>query len=87
MIRAGLSDLAARYPDLSSSQSVCLFPAIEGCGHYPHLDGFLRTNIRRVRCAGDMAGRFRGLVPAIVSGHYAGSQAALELCKTTKENL
>jgi hypothetical protein len=69
-------DLLDWSPSLRHPATVCLFPAIEGIGLYPLVDASLRVPRHRVWCAGDVVGRFRGLVPALVSGYYAGACAA-----------
>jgi uncharacterized FAD-dependent dehydrogenase len=56
-------------------------PCLEGVGHYPLLRP--RTlawrSVKRAWVAGDASGAFRGLVPALVSGYYAGYELADEL--------
>jgi uncharacterized protein len=49
-------------------------PCIEGIGYYPSVDGHLRVGDLPVWVAGDETGVFRGLVAALISGHYAASQ-------------
>ena len=50
-------------------------PAIEGVAYYPRVDSSLCV-ASRLWAAGDVTGVFRGLVPALVSGRFAGAQAA-----------
>jgi uncharacterized FAD-dependent dehydrogenase len=50
-------------------------PAIEGVAYYPRVDSSLRVG-SRLWAAGDATGMFRGIVPALVSGRFAGAQAA-----------
>jgi hypothetical protein len=69
-------DLLKWSPDLENEETVCLFPALEGIGCYPELDMSLRISSHRVWCAGDVVGRFRGLIPSLVSGYYAGMSLA-----------
>jgi len=75
VLRAGVSDLVDAFPTLDNPATVCLFPVIEGTGRYPSTDGDLRINGEHIWCAGDVVGRFRGLVPALASGYYAGLAA------------
>jgi uncharacterized protein len=49
-------------------------PALEGVGYYPVVDDTLRV-APAVWAAGDATGRFRGLVPALVSGRMAALAA------------
>jgi uncharacterized protein len=67
-----IEDLLAWSPDLARASTMCLFPAVEGIGRYPALDGDLKVAGENIWCAGDVAGRFRGLIPSLVSGYYAG---------------
>jgi hypothetical protein len=76
ILRAAIGALVARYPDLLSNEAVCLFPALEGVGCYPASDLALRVPGESIWCSGDVVGRFRGLVPAMVSGAYAGQAVA-----------
>lgn len=76
ILRGSLRAIVERYPDLYSPESVCLFPAIEGVGSFPDTDGDMRVAGESIWCCGDVVGRFRGLTPALVSGHYAGSAVA-----------
>lgn len=64
-------------PDLASNPACVLAPAIEGVGHYPVADGSLRV-APGVWIAGDVGGRFRGIVAAMVSGRYAAQRLMAE---------
>ncbi|HEX3254162.1 MAG TPA: FAD-dependent oxidoreductase [Gaiellaceae bacterium] len=75
-LAAAVADLLTWSPSLCHPATTCLFPAVEGVGSYPLVGGSLRVPGHRVWCAGDVVGRFRGLVPALVSGYYAGMAAA-----------
>ena len=75
-LRGGLHALLAQYPDLDSPETICLFPAIEGVGLFPATDADLKVETESIWCCGDVAGRFRGLVPALVSGDYVGQAIA-----------
>lgn len=72
IVEAAVRELLAWSPDLADRRTVCLFPAIEGTGFYPDTDENLRVRGHSIWCAGDVVGRFRGLVPALLSGYYAG---------------
>jgi uncharacterized protein len=63
-------------PSLLDERSACMFPAIEGTGAYPRTNGQLQVEGQNIWCAGDLAGKFRGIIPAMVSGYYAGINAA-----------
>jgi uncharacterized protein len=72
ILRDSIRTLINQYPDIDCSEAVCLFPAIEGIGCFPSTNEELRTHNWGVWCCGDVVGKFRGLVPALVSGHYVG---------------
>ena len=46
--------------------------AVSHCGFYPDTDDNLRAKGQTIWCAGDVVGRFRGLVPAMLSGYFCG---------------
>ncbi len=71
-----LARLVTMWPDFLDSATACIFPAIEGLGHYPALDGDLRVVDEGIWFAGDAAGRFRGIVAGLVSGYYVGNLVA-----------
>jgi uncharacterized FAD-dependent dehydrogenase len=79
ILAEGLRMLIGRFPDLLSPETVCLFPAIEGVGAFPAVDDGLSAGDGRIWFCGDVVGRFRGLVPALVSGAYAGAAIASAL--------
>lgn len=65
-------EMLERYlPTLREPGLVVHGPALEGVGAYPSLDGDLAVRGWPVRVVGDATGRFRGLVPAMISGVYA----------------
>jgi uncharacterized protein len=76
ILAKALANLVGWSPSLQDDATMCLFPAVEGIGHYPSVDAGLRVDGQRIWCAGDVVGAFRGLVPALVSGYYAGLCAA-----------
>ena len=82
ILAGAVRELIAWSPDLLGPRTVCIAPAIEGTGGYPDIDGDLRVHDEAIWCAGDVAGRFRGLVPALVSGYYAGLSAADQLSRS-----
>lgn len=53
-------------------------PCIEGVGDYPDDDGALRLT-PDIWAAGDVCGRFRGIVASMVSGRYVAARVAREL--------
>lgn len=73
ILGGGLRLLVDQYPDLNSSETVCLFPAIEGVGAFPRNDLDLKGPAENIWFCGDAVGRFRGLIPALVSGGYAAA--------------
>lgn len=62
-------------PDLLSEETVIIFPAVEGVGTYIKLDDNLKLRGEMIWCSGDMAGKFRGLIPSLLSGFYVGLTA------------
>jgi uncharacterized FAD-dependent dehydrogenase len=72
----GLRRLTAHFGDAAFSEATIHCPAIEGFGHYPMVDNSLRIPGTRIWAAGDVNGRFRGLVAALVSGYFVGMQIA-----------
>lgn len=76
-LKESLNMLLKWSPDLLDPKTVVLFPAIEGTGMYPLLNNNLQVNREKIWCCGDLAGKFRGIIPAFISGHYSG-QCAME---------
>ena len=66
-----ISKLLEWSPDLYAPSTRVLFPLIEGTGMYPHLSNSLKIKGENIWCCGDLAGRFRGIIPAFLSGYYA----------------
>ncbi|KAF6828737.1 hypothetical protein CMUS01_08446 [Colletotrichum musicola] len=76
----GLWRLADTYGDLGNDEEATLIgPTLEGVGWYPKVDGNLRLLDAPVWVVGDACGLFRGIVAAMVSGHYAATSAMEEL--------
>lgn len=67
--------LASFCPSLRSEAGRLFAPALEGVGDYPRDDGDLAI-APGVWVAGDAAGRFRGIVAAMVSGRYVARRIA-----------
>lgn len=78
MVR-GLSRLAAAFPGIRSDGTRLIGPTLEGVGWYPRVDGGLRLMDVPAWVAGDACGLFRGIVAAMISGHYASSFVLREL--------
>jgi uncharacterized FAD-dependent dehydrogenase len=75
LMREGLTLLVARYPELSAAEAVVCGPAVEGTGHYCDLLPDLSVRgYPGLSVIGDASGVFRGIVPSMVSGYYAGRQ-------------
>jgi uncharacterized FAD-dependent dehydrogenase len=73
MLTSGLHRLLERFPDLQVGETTLVGPTIEGCGWYPIHNQRLLTPMTNLWVAGDVAGSFRGLTAALVSGYVAGS--------------
>ena len=76
-LAAGLEALAEDAGRSLQDASLVL-PAVEGVGYYPHVDDTLRV-ANAIWAAGDVAGVFRGLVPALVTGRMAAVGVAGKL--------
>ncbi|WP_437967358.1 FAD-binding protein [Sorangium sp. So ce260] len=81
MVR-GLSHLAAAFPAIKDEETRLIGPTLEGVGWYPKVDGDLRLLDAPAWIAGDACGLFRGIVAAMISGHYAAASALRELEST-----
>lgn len=79
LIAVGLKRLIAHVGEGSLSDAIIHSPAVEGFFEYPAVDSRLRIPDTCIWAAGDVNGRFRGLVAALVSGYFAGLQIAQEL--------
>jgi hypothetical protein len=73
LLRRGLRHLVSMYPGLSGEQTRLIGPTLEGVGLYPQVTGDLRLPETPAWVAGDACGLFRGIVAAMISGHYAAS--------------
>lgn len=76
LLDAGLSELLDAFPALHGHVTLS-GPTIEGVGEYPVTDEHLRLRDQALGPAcvvGDASGRFRGIVAAMISGHYVGSR-------------
>lgn len=73
-VRAALDRLARWCPELPRDRNAVVHaPCIEGVGDYPDDDGALRL-APGVWVAGDVCGRFRGIVASMASGRYVAAQ-------------
>lgn len=68
-LSAALDRLVEFHPALARGDVTVYSPCIEGVGAYPLHDGAL-TVAPGVQVAGDLTGRFRGIVASLVSGRY-----------------
>lgn len=78
-MRRGLMRLAEAFPEVRHETSRLIGPTLEGVGWYPDVDGDLRLLDAPAWVTGDACGLFRGIVAAMISGHYAGASALREL--------
>lgn len=77
-MRSGLGRLCDESTDLGEDADAQLIePTLEGVGWYPSVDGDLRISEAPLYVVGDACGLLRGIVAAMISGHY-GAAAALE---------
>lgn len=75
----GLSRLAVAFPAIQDSGTRLIGPTLEGVGWYPRVDGELRLLDAPAWVAGDACGLFRGIVAAMISGHYTGGSVLRDL--------
>lgn len=70
----GLQRLGEAFPDLGEDKEARLIgPTLEGVGWYPKVTGDLQLVDCPAFVAGDACGLFRGIVAAMISGHYAAA--------------
>jgi uncharacterized protein len=69
----GFDELLSWFPELRHPSTICMFPVIEGVGYYPFIDEEFRVPRSSIWCCGDLVGKMRGLVAALLNGHYVGS--------------
>jgi uncharacterized FAD-dependent dehydrogenase len=75
----GVEHLATRYPVLTDHDTVLIGPTLEGVGWYPKVTGDLQSVDVPAYVVGDACGLFRGIVAAMISGHYGAGAAARAL--------
>jgi uncharacterized FAD-dependent dehydrogenase len=72
MVR-GVERLCNAFPEVDDPMTRLIGPTLEGVGWYPRTDGNLQLLDAPAWVAGDACGLFRGIVAAMISGHYAAS--------------
>ena len=82
-----LSKLIDWSPDLYDASTAVMFPAIEGVGSYVKLTDGLQIPNENIWCAGDMSGIVRGIIPALISGHYAGKRVMQDCQSVTNSTV
>ncbi|KAI9731212.1 MAG: hypothetical protein M1834_005405 [Cirrosporium novae-zelandiae] len=76
----GLSRFSKIFLDLGTDKCARLIgPTLEGVGWYPNVDGDLRLLDVPAWVAGDACGLFRGIIAAMISGHYAAASVLEDL--------
>lgn len=76
----GLSRLAKKFPDLGTDENAKLIgPTLEGVGWYPKVSGRLKLLDVPAYVSGDACGLFRGIVAAMISGHYSAAALMEEM--------
>jgi uncharacterized protein len=74
-LKDALNIFLKSFPELNTAETTCLFPVVESLGFHPELDNnSLKMTQFPIWFTGDNSGRFRGVVPALVSGFYVGLQ-------------
>ena len=68
----GINPFITEFPEITSNSPICFFPCIEGVGYYPVVNKQLQIPDEKIWFAGDVVGRLRGLIAALLSGHYIG---------------
>lgn len=72
LLKEALDSLLKESFDLNDDRTMIIFPSIEGVGDYLEVDNNLKVIGENIWVCGDSNGSFRGLIPAFVSGYYAG---------------
>jgi uncharacterized FAD-dependent dehydrogenase len=83
-LQEGIRKFAELFPAIVENPGgVKMFgPTVEGCGEYWEVDENLKvTGDDNIWIGGDSSGIFRGIVPALVSGHYIAQQIKQSLLK------
>lgn len=75
----GLRLLSTAFPEVNDPGTRLIGPTLEGVGWYPRVAGGLRLLDSPGWVAGDACGLFRGIVAAMISGHYAASAVLADL--------
>jgi len=70
----GLASLAEEFPSITLPDTKLIGPTLEGVGWYPLIDEQLQFDVESVWVAGDVSGTFRGIVAAMISGHFAAAR-------------
>ncbi|MFI6603803.1 FAD-dependent oxidoreductase [Nonomuraea sp. NPDC050536] len=76
LLLSGVNKLIVQYPAIAADGTMLIGPTLEGVGRYPRLDGDLRLLDAPAWVAGDACGLFRGIIAAMISGHYAAATLA-----------
>lgn len=71
----GVERFSQAFPGVLQEGTRLIGPTLEGVGWYPKVDGDLRLPDSPAWVAGDACGLFRGIVAAMISGHYAAASA------------
>jgi hypothetical protein len=69
----GLTNLCEKF-SINKKTAKVIGPTLEGIGWYPELDSQLKIHHLPIWVCGDSTGSFRGIVAALISGHYVRSQ-------------
>jgi len=69
----GVKKLAESFPEILDEDTHLIGPTLEGIGWYPKLTPNLQLKDTPSWVIGDACGLFRGIVAAMISGHYVGS--------------
>ncbi len=72
VIKEALNYIFEIDPGLNNPSTAVLFPAIEGVGYYAELENNMKLMSENIYFVGDLNGSFRGIIPAFLSGYYAG---------------
>src|ERR1700733_5357214 len=78
-LAVGLRKLVAYYGRHAFDDASLHGPTLEGFAYYPDVGSNLKVPGLPVWAAGDVSGMFRGIVAALVSGHFCGLQASRAL--------
>ncbi|MGL1900897.1 MAG: hypothetical protein OCC49_02085 [Fibrobacterales bacterium] len=81
----GVANLGRQFPEIHDPDTCIIGPTLEGVGWYPVLDENLKVPGVPAWVIGDAAGSFRGIVAAMISGHYCSDEVTEYITEKERE--